>query len=116
MTYRTYLRGLISSAAVLLLVSASALASTFSVPYSGKMGGARIEAGHYNITWEHHSPGVTVTVAKGKNVVATVQGKIEERGTRFERNMVVYTTNADGSQTINELRIGGTNQAIVFEP
>ena len=116
MTYRSYLRGLSSSAAVLLIVGASALASTFSVPYSGKMGGTRIDAGHYNITWEHHSPGVTVTVSKGKNVVATVQGKIEERGTKFERNMLVYSTSAEGSQTINEIRVGGTNQAIVFEP
>jgi hypothetical protein len=98
-----------------LIVSAGALASTYNVPYSGKMGGARIEAGRYNITWEHHSPGVMVTVSKGKNVVATVQGKLEERSSRFERNMVVYSTNADGSQTINEIRVGGTNQAIVFE-
>ena len=116
MTYRSYFRNLISSAAVVLLMSASVLASTFNLPYSGKLAGTKLEAGHYNITWEHHSPSATVTVSKGKTVVATVQGRIEERSSKYDRNMVVYATNADGSQSISEIRLGGTNQAIVFEP
>ena len=114
MMYRRHLGSLVSSVAVLLLVAGSALASTFNVPYAGKMGEARIEAGRYKITWEQHSPGVTVTVAKGKEVVATAKGRLESRKTKFQRNMVVYNTNADGSQTITEIRIGGTNSAIVF--
>jgi hypothetical protein len=114
MMYRRQLRNLVSSLAVLLLAGGSALAATFNVPFSGKMGEAQIAAGRYYITWEQHSPDVTVTVAKGKEVVATVKARIETRDAKFQRNMVVYDTNADGTRTITELRIGGTHTAIVF--
>ena len=73
-----------------------------------------VEAGRYDITWEQHSPDVTVTFAKGKEVIVTAKGRMESRSTKYQRNMIVYTTQPDGSQTINELRIGGTSSAIVF--
>ncbi len=114
MIFRRHLQSLTVSVAVLLLVASSALASTFNVPYSATMGGAQIEAGNYRITWEEGSLGVTVTVAQGKNVVATAKGRLESRSTKYQRNMVVYSTNSDGSQSISELRVGGTNTAIVF--
>jgi hypothetical protein len=55
-----------------------------------------------------------VTLAKGNNVVATAQGKIEERSAKYARNMVVFITKPDGSRAINEFRLAGTNKAIVF--
>ena len=114
MTYRK-LRGiLLSSLAAMLFLAGSTLATTFNVPYAGKMGTTLLEAGRYKITWEENSPELTVTVAKGKTVVATVKGRLESRSTKYPRNMVVYNTNPDGSQTIMELRIGGTSTAIVF--
>jgi hypothetical protein len=39
---------------------------------------------------------------------------METRPAKFQRNMVVYNTKADGTQTITELRIGGTSTAIVL--
>ncbi len=116
MNFRRHLGTLISSMAVVLLASATAMATTISVPYSGTLAGKHIEAGQYKITWEHHSPTATVTLAEGKKIVATVEGKLEERTTKFQRNMVVYSTQPDGSQVISEIRIGGTNTAIVFAP
>jgi major membrane immunogen (membrane-anchored lipoprotein) len=120
MKHHRHLKVVVLGAAVLLLavVNASAKgAKTFNVPYAGLLGSARIEAGHYQITWEEHSPGATVTVAaeNGKIVVATAQGKLVERSTKYQRNMVVYTAGPDGTQVISELRIGGSNKAIVFE-
>lgn len=112
------LQMLVTTVAVLMLATGSALASSFSFPYKGNIGQARLDAGHYDVTWEQHSPDVTVTVAQGKGkkrgVIATAQGRVENRDTKYERNMVVYTTQPDGSQTISELRIGGTSTAIVF--
>jgi hypothetical protein len=120
MKHHRHLKVVVLGAAVLLLaiVNASAKdAKTFNVPYTGLLGSARIEAGHYRITWEGHSPAATVTVAteNGKNVVATQQGRFVERSTKYQRNMVVYTAKPDGTQVISELRIGGSNKAIVFE-
>jgi hypothetical protein len=113
------LQMLVTGVAVLMLATGSALASSFSFPYKGNMGDARLDAGRYDITWQQHSPELTVTVTQGKgkkvSVVATVQGRLENRETKYERNMVVYTTQPDGSQTVSELRIGGTTTAIVFD-
>ncbi len=110
---------LVTAVAVLVLAAGSAFASSFSFPYAGRMGDSKVGVGHYEVTWEHHSPEVTVTVTqekgKTKGVVATAKGRMEDRDTKYERNMVVYTTQADGSQAVAELRIGGTNKAIVFD-
>jgi hypothetical protein len=116
MVNRRNLRGLISGVAAMLFVSATAMANTISLPYAGTLGGKQVAAGHYKITWEHHSPTATVTLADGRKLVATAEGKVEERSTKFARNMVVYTTQSDGSQVITEIRLGGTNTAIVFTP
>ena len=116
---RKMLQMLVTTVAVLMLAAGSALASSFSFPYKGNLGDSKLNAGHYEITWQQHSPEVTVTVTQGKgkksSVVATVQGRLENRDTKYDRNMVVYTTQPDGSQFVSELRIGGTSSAIVFD-
>lgn len=117
MTHHKLLRGLISGLALVLLASSSALAKgsrTINVPYAASLSGTQIEAGQYQLSWEERSPQATVTMAKGKNVMATVQGKIEQRSAKYERNMVVFATRADGSYIISEFRLAGTNKAIVF--
>ena len=115
MLNRKMLRMLVTGVAILMFAAGSALASSFNFPYPAKMGGALLEKGSYDVTWEHRSPEVTVTVAKGKNVVTTAAGRMETRPGKFAYNMVVYNTNPDGSQSISELRIKGTNSAIVFD-
>jgi hypothetical protein len=117
MTHRKLLQGLISGLAVLLLVSASAFAKgsrTINVSDPASLGGVRLEAGQYELNFQQHSPEATVTLAKGRTVVVTTKAKIEERNTKYQRNTVVFETKSDGSQTIGEIRLGGTNQAIVF--
>jgi len=115
MLNRKMLRMLVTGVAVLMLAAGSALASSFNFPYPAKMGDALLESGLYNVSWEQHSPAVIVTVAKGKKVVTTAAGRMESRPGKFAHNMVVYTKHPDGSQSISELRIKGTNSAIVFD-
>ena len=104
--------------AVLLTANVSAYSASNScrvnMPYGAVLNGTHLAAGQYNITWQEHSPSLTVTVAKGRNVIATVQGRMEERTSKFQRNMVVYGAGPDGSQIISEVRVGGTRRAIVF--
>jgi hypothetical protein len=85
-----------------------------SMPFAAEMNGTHIAAGQYNISWQASNPSLTVTVAKGQSVVATVQGKMEDRSNKFQTNMVVYKAKPDGSQIVSEIRLGGTSQAIVF--
>lgn len=76
MLNRKMFQMLVTAVAVLMLATGSALASSFNFPYKGKMGGAQVEAGRYNITWDQHSPEVTVTIAKGKGVIATARKSV----------------------------------------
>ncbi len=118
MTKKQFLATAILALAVALTAIAPAYADSNSrnvnVPYAGSLSGTPLEAGRYTITWQHHSPSLTVTVANGKKVVATVPGRMEERANKFKCNMVLYTTRPDGSRIISEVRVGGTNQVIVF--
>jgi len=117
MTHRKLLQSLMAGLSVLLLISASAFAKgtrTISISYPATLGGVQLAVGHYVLSFEQHSPEATVTLAQGKTVVVTTQGKVEERSAKYERNMVVFETKSDGSQVVSEIRLGGTNQAIVF--
>jgi hypothetical protein len=82
--------------------------------YPVVLNGTTLEGGNYQINWVAHSPEATVTFKQGKHVVATVEGKLEDRDRKFERNAVIYNTDSQGKRTISEIRLGGTNQAIVF--
>jgi uncharacterized protein YlzI (FlbEa/FlbD family) len=117
MKHRKLLQSLMAGLSVLPLMSASAFAKgarTISITYPASLGGVHLAAGHYDLSFEQHSPEATVKLAKGKNVVVTTHGKVEERSTKYQRNMVVFETKGDGSQVVSEIRLGGTNQAIVF--
>lgn len=117
MKHQKLLQGLMASLTVLLLVTASGFAKgsrTINISYPSTLGGVHLTVGHYELSFEQHSPEATVTLAKGKSVVVTTKGKLEERSTKYQRNMVVFDTKSDGSQVVSEIRLGGTNQAIVF--
>jgi hypothetical protein len=118
MTTKHFLATAILALAVILTAIVPAFAANNScrvyLPYASTLSGAQLEAGRYEISWQHHSPGLTVTVAQERKLVATVQGRIEERDRKFHTNMVIYTERPDGSRFINEIRVGGTRQAIVF--
>jgi len=76
--------------------------------------GTPLQAGEYAISWASHSATATVTVSRKKDVLATAEGKLVERGKKYDRNAILFDTNADGTNTIREIRLGGSSQAIVF--
>jgi hypothetical protein len=115
-----------SRASINTLISLLAIVAVAMVPAFGKnmrnlnlghsvsLAGTQLAAGEYLVTWESHSPELTVTFQMGRNIVATAPAKMVERGVKYAVDSVVYNINADGSRTIAEVRIGGTKQAIVF--
>lgn len=74
--------------------------------------GTSLQAGEYTISWASHS--ATATVSRKKDVLATVEGKLVERGKKPDRNAILFDTNADGTNTIREIRLAGSSQALVF--
>ena len=79
------------------------------------LAGSHLAIGTYHVRWETHTPGVTVTFQQGNKVVATAEGKVVDRGTKYSNNTVIYLENADGSRGIQEIRFGGSSEVIVFK-
>jgi hypothetical protein len=77
--------------------------------------GSHLASGSYDVTWETHSPEATVSFMRGKKVVATADGKVEDRGTTYDRNEVVYYDKADGTSLIQEIRFKGSSEVLVFK-
>ena len=107
------------SALVLILMGAAlsmaaANARTLAFRTAVKLNGADLAPGSYEVAWVSHSPEATVTFKRDGKVVTTAMGKWVPRDTKYPADAVVYTTNADGSHTLTELRIGGMKQALVF--
>ena len=87
---------------------------TVAFGYPATLNGTPIAAGHYEVSWQTHSPEATVTIADGKRVVVAANGRWEERKTKYENNAVVYDTKSDGSRVIIEIRFAGLAGALVF--
>jgi hypothetical protein len=117
MINRKKLSSLMVGAAILLVANVSTFAGgsanvNLSLPAS--LNGVKLNAGSYNVKWESHSPEATVTFSKGSKVLATVGARVEERDVKYDRDMVLYRTNPDGSYTITEIRFAGKRQVLVF--
>lgn len=117
MTHQKLLRALILGLALTALLGAVSFAKgshTIRLRHVASLGGTQVEAGEYELSWEEHSPDATVTLAKGKKIVVTARGKLEERKVKYDRSTTVFETAPNGSQIIREFRLAGTNKAIVF--
>ena len=109
----------VTIAALAFIVAASATAQpknfrSVIVHYDAKIAGTQLASGRYDVKWESHSPEATVSFLRGKNVVATAKGKLEDRGTKYSANQVVYEQSADGSRVIHEIRFRDSSEVIVF--
>jgi hypothetical protein len=78
------------------------------------LNGTPLDAGNYTMRWENHSPTLTVTIAKGKRVLATAQAKLVNRDKPYPYDCVVSTRSEDGTPILREVRFAGSSQVIVF--
>ena len=109
---------LVLALALVLAGSASALAGgshTLKVPHGMTLKGTQLAPGEYSISWVAHSPDATVTLARKKNVVATVEGRVVDGGKKFAEDAVLYDENSDGTRIVREIRLGGSSTTIVFD-
>jgi hypothetical protein len=103
--------------AVILIAAVATLAKnvrTVTLRTPVTLQGAEISAGRYEVSWVSHSPTATVTFAQRNATVATAEAKWSDRDVSYPDDAVVYTTNPDGSHTLEEIRFGGTKRALGF--
>ena len=82
--------------------------------HDATIAGSHLASGKYNVQWQTHSPAATVTFSQGSKVLATAEGKVVDRGTKYGFDEVVYDQTADGSRVIQEIRFKGSSEVIVF--
>jgi len=107
------------ASALLLAFGIPALAAnarTVELKRDATLSGTTLAAGHYVVRWLTHSPQATVEFAQGHKVVLSTEGRLEERGKKYDSDMVVYVAAADGSMTISEIRFAGSSKVLVFKP
>jgi hypothetical protein len=76
--------------------------------------GTTLAAGKYTMRWETHSPEATVEFVRHNAVLASVAGRLEQRGKKYPQNEIVYNRAPNGSMSVNEIRFGGSSEALVF--
>jgi len=77
--------------------------------------GKTIEPGKYQVEWTGNGPNVQVTVAKGKQQVATFPAKLTEQPT--SNSSTAYSTSAasDGSKSLTAIYVGGKKFVLELE-
>ena len=117
MTRKSSLTSSVLALALALAASAPAFAKNpqrVTLQYDMVLNGTHLSAGDYMVAWERHTDAATITFTKSKQVVATAQAKLVDRGTKYRRNSVVFNALEDGTRVIQEIRPAGESQAIVF--
>jgi hypothetical protein len=76
--------------------------------------GSDVSITNCTITWDLYSPDATVTFTKGRNVVATAQGKWVKRSAPYKINAVLDRSNDRGLRTLLEIQFHGMDQVLVF--
>jgi hypothetical protein len=118
MSSKKILGSLILGLAIFSVAAISTFAAgsrTFNILSPVSLNGTPIAAGEYKVSWQTHSPDATVTFAKGHKAITTAPGRLVESNTKFDRDMVISRIQPDGTRVLLELRLGGTNQSIVFD-
>jgi len=97
--------------AALLLASAAVAAETnkTSISLSDKVtvDGKTIEPGQYKAEWTGNGPNVQVTVAKGKQQVASFPAKLTEQSSANAANAYSTSSAPDGSKSLTAIYVGG---------
>lgn len=69
--------------------------------------GKTIEPGKYQVEWTGNGPSVQVTVAKGKQQVASFPAKLTEQSTNNTASAYSTVAAADGTKSLTAIYVGG---------
>jgi hypothetical protein len=76
--------------------------------------GAEVPAGIYQLTWETHNSTAIVSLSKGGAFFAGGKGTWVKHGSKYTENAVLLRVNSNGSRSLMEIRLAGSNKTIVF--
>ncbi len=110
-----FTKSVVLSLALLLSTSLFAASSgSLNVTQPIQLNGTQLKPGSYKVTWEGTGPEVTVSVMKGKEVVAKVPAHVKELDKNSGSDATLLQKNADGSTSLNGIRFSGKKIALEF--
>ena len=115
--FRKYVATGVLTLGLLMAAGIPALAKnsrTVILEHAAVLNGKTLSAGKYNIQWETHSPEATVQFMRRHTLIATTEGRVEQRDKSSEHDTVVYNTAPDGSMSLIEIRFADSNKVLVF--
>jgi hypothetical protein len=86
--------------------SADDVSKTVSFAQQVTINGTQLKPGDYRVM----VTGNDVKIEKGHKVMVETQAKVEQRSEKYPENQVVFDANGN----VQEIRLGGHNEAIVF--
>ncbi len=102
------------SLALLMSTSLFAVSSgSLNLTQPVQLNGTEIKPGAYKVTWEGIGSDVSVSILKGKDVVAKAPAHIKELGNKFSANAAVLQKR-DGAASLTGIRFAGKAFAIEF--
>jgi PilZ domain len=79
------------------------------------LNGAAIPCELCTVSWEAYEPNAAVKFESNRSGSMQAEGKLVRRDVWYERNAYVYLVNPSGSLSVLEIRLGSTNEALVFD-
>ncbi len=108
---------LICGAALTLALTSAAFAGTvtktltFSDPVV--VNGTTLAPGHYKVSYDDNAGNTQLTFKKGKKDIATAPAQVKQLNTKTSETSVEFN-NEGSTRQLQEIRFGGTNQAVVL--
>ena len=77
--------------------------------------GKTLNPGQYTFSWEGSGPTVQVTIAQGKQTVATFSAHVAEQAVRNPGNAYGSSAEPDGSHSLTAIYVGGKRTSLELE-
>ncbi|HSD30208.1 MAG TPA: hypothetical protein VLL75_23105 [Vicinamibacteria bacterium] len=78
------------------------------------LGGTKVPAGKYKISWAGNEGETEVKVMRGRELVATGRGKLVERPQASPDDQVVSRKDATGAFVLSEIHVRGEKRVLVL--
>ena len=77
--------------------------------------GRTLSPGHYTVSWEGSGPTVQVTIAQGKQTLASFSAHVTEQATPNPATAYGSSLEADGSHSLTSIYVGGKRTSLELE-
>jgi len=81
---------------------------------SVQVGSTQVAPGDYKVEWNGTGDNVKINILKGRNVVATTEGKLVELPKKAENNSVTIRNLDNNTRAIMEIQFDNRTQSLVF--